>query len=46
VFVGEIRNDNPLQTVVLIALISGVGFTDTNTVNAEPVQLPEIGVTV
>jgi hypothetical protein len=44
--VGEIRNGNPLQTVVLIALISGVGLTETNTVNTEPVQLPAIGVTL
>ena len=46
VLVGEIRNGIPLQTVVLIALISGVGLMDTSTVNTDPEQLPDIGVTL
>jgi hypothetical protein len=46
VLVGEIRNGNPLQTVVLIALISGVGLMDTRTVNTDPEQLPDTGVTL
>ena len=36
----------PLQVTVLIAVISGVGFNVINTVKADPVQLPEIGITL
>ena len=36
----------PEQTNEVIAVIDGVGFTVTVTVNALPVQVPEVGVTV
>ena len=36
----------PLQTVLVIAVIAGDGFTVTVTVNDVPAQLPKVGVTV
>jgi len=36
----------PLQTVLVIALMAGDGFTVTVNVNGVPAQLPEVGVTV
>jgi hypothetical protein len=36
----------PLQTVELIAVIAGRGFTVITTVNAVPTQLPDVGVTM
>jgi hypothetical protein len=45
-FVGVTTNVMPLHTVVLIATTSGVGFTNTVTVNIAPVQLPDFGVTL
>ena len=47
---GVTVNATPLHTVVFIAVIAGIGFTITVTVNALPGQLPkatdEVGVTV
>ena len=42
-FVGLTSNDAPLQIVVLNELITALGFTYTNTVNAAPSQLPGAG---
>jgi hypothetical protein len=36
----------PLHTVLVIAVIEGLGFTVTVTVNVVPEQDPEVGVTV
>jgi hypothetical protein len=36
----------PLQTVFVIAVIAGDGFTVTVTVNVVPEHVPEVGVTV
>ncbi len=44
-FVGDETNSAPLQTTVVIAVISGVGFTNTVTVNILPSQLPAFGIT-
>ena len=44
---GDTSNVNPLQTTVVIAVISGVGFTNTVTVNGLLAsQYSETGVTV
>jgi hypothetical protein len=43
--VGVTANIAPLHIVVLIALTSGVGFTNTVTVNIAPSQLPDVGIT-
>ena len=43
---GEETNRTPLQVTVLIGLTSGVGFTNTVTVNIAPSQLPDFGVTL
>ena len=45
-FTGVTLNKTPLQLVPVIALITAVGFTVTVTVNVDPVQLPDNGVTV
>ncbi len=39
-------NDPPLQIVADIAVITGEGLIVTVTVNDEPVQVPDCGVTV
>ena len=44
--IGVRLNRVPLQVVDDIALITGVGFTETVTVNDVPVQEPDVGVTV
>jgi hypothetical protein len=44
--VGVTANGNPLHTVTLIGLTSGVGFTNTVTENVAPSQLPALGVTI
>lgn len=44
-FVGVAVNDPPLQTVVDIPVIAGIGLTVIVTVNADPVQAPDKGVT-
>ena len=36
----------PLQTVELIGVMEGRGFTVTTTVNTGPMQLPDVGVTM
>ena len=48
ILVGVTLNNNPLQTVVLIELITAVGLTVTNTVKVAPIQFPSValGVTV
>ena len=43
---GDTWNSIPLHVTVLNVTNSGVGFSVTITVNAAPVQLPVIGVTV
>ena len=45
---GDTWNSTPLQVTVDNVTNSGVGVTDTTTVNAAPVQLPDIvrGVTL
>ena len=45
-FTGLTVNNTPPQLVVLIGVITAVGFTVTVTVNVGPVQLPDTGVTV
>jgi hypothetical protein len=44
--VGVTLNNTPLQITVLIAVISGVGFSVTITVKDAPTQLPEVGCTL
>ena len=39
-------NNTPLHVTAVIALISGVGFTNTVTVNIAPMQLPDFGITL
>jgi hypothetical protein len=46
IFVGVTVNVIPLHVIVLIGTTSGVGFTNTVTVNIAPVQLPDLGVTL
>ena len=43
---GVIAKPAPLQTVEVIGVTDGFGFTVTVTVKSDPVQLPDIGVTV
>jgi hypothetical protein len=43
---GDTWNSTPLQVTVVNVTNSGVGFNVTTTVNTEPVQLPDIGVTL
>ena len=45
---GDTWNSTPLQVTVVSVTNSGVGLTDTTTVNAAPVQLPDkvFGVTI
>jgi hypothetical protein len=43
---GVTVNEAPLQTVVDIPEITGVGLMVTVTLNVLPVQLPDSGVTV
>jgi hypothetical protein len=45
-FTGEAVNSKPLQVTLVISETSGVGCSVTITVNAAPVQLPNIGVTL
>jgi hypothetical protein len=45
-FVGVTTKVTPLHTVVLIGVTSGVGFTNTVTVNIAPTQLPDFGITL
>ena len=45
ILVGVTVNVTPLQVIVLIAVIAGVGLIVTVTLNTKPVQLPVIGVT-
>ena len=46
-FVGVTTKVNPLHTVVLIGVTSGVGFTVTTKVNGDPSpQFPMLGVTI
>lgn len=45
-FVGDATKVDPLQIDVVMSLIAGIGFTVTDTVNVDPVQLPAVGVTV
>ena len=45
-FTGEVVKPTPVHTIAVMAVIAGVGFTVTVTVNAFPVQLPDNGVTV
>ena len=44
--VGVTVNVVPLQITALIGLTSGVGFTNTVTVNIAPSQLPDFGITL
>ena len=44
-FVGVTVKLTPPQVVAVIALISALGFTVTVTVNTDPTQEPELGVT-
>ena len=44
--VGVTVNVVPLQITALIGLTSGVGFTNTVTVNIAPSQIPDFGVTL
>ena len=46
VFTGVELKATPLQTVFVIAVMAGFGFTVTVNVNDVPAQLPEVGVTV
>ncbi len=43
-FTGVELKKVPLQTVVVMLLIAGVGFTVTARVNIAPLQEPEVGV--
>jgi hypothetical protein len=43
---GDTWNSIPLQVTEVNVTNSGVGFNVTTTVNTEPVQLPDIGVTL
>jgi hypothetical protein len=45
-FTGDTSNVRPLHTVVLMALITAVGFTVTSTVNVAPTQEPRVAVGV
>jgi hypothetical protein len=43
---GDTWNSIPLQVTVVNVTNSGVGFNVTTTVNTEPAQMPDIGVTL
>ena len=45
-FAGVAENATALQVVAIIFVMAGFGFTVTVTVNVDPVQLPDVGVTV
>jgi len=45
-FVGLATNVEPLHIADVMLLIAGTGFTVMDTVNVDPVQLPDVGVTV
>ncbi len=45
-FVGVAVKSTPLQLTVVIAVTTAVGFTLMVTVNVEPLQLPDNGVTI
>ncbi len=45
-FTGVELKTTPLQTVAVIVVMDGDGFTVTVIVNGVPAQLPEVGVTV
>ena len=45
-FTGVTENTAPLQTVVVIFVITGFGFTVTVTVKSLPKHVPEVGLTV
>ena len=45
-FVGVTVKLTPPQVVAVIALITADGFTFTVTVNVDPTQVPDVGVTV
>ena len=45
-FAGVVENATALQTAAVIALTAGVGLIVAVTVKVEPVQAPEVGVTV
>jgi hypothetical protein len=44
--VGATLKAVPLQTITVLLVIVGLGFTVTVTVKGVPVQLPDFGVTV
>ena len=46
ILAGEIVKPAPLQTVLVMVFIEAIGFTVMVTVKEDPVQVPEIGVTV
>jgi len=46
VFTGVELKATPLQTVLVIAVIAGDGFTVTVRVNGVPAHVPTVGVTV
>ena len=46
VFTGVELKATPLQTVLVIAVIAGDGFTVTVKVNGVPAHVPTVGVTV
>ena len=43
---GVTVNPTSLHTVVVIKVIAGLGSTVTITINVDPTQLPDVGVTV
>ena len=45
-FTGVEVKDMPVHAVLVSAVIEGVGFTVTVTVNEEPTHVPDIGVTL
>jgi hypothetical protein len=45
-FTGVTLKNTPLHVVFVIALITADGFTFTVTVNVDPTQVPDVGVTV
>ena len=45
-FTGVEVKDMPVHTVLVSAVIEGVGLTVTVTVNEDPTHVPDVGVTV
>ena len=43
---GVTVNTTPPHTGVVISVMAGLGFTVTVTINVDPAQLPDVGVTV